>query len=527
MGQFLFYYQRPEPATWVFMSSFLIIAIFFMFHRLWSIRNLDIFLILLLTPGLMMVYEGRKSRSQESLQSNSTSPVKTASSTLAPAETQEAAPSRPPDNPPDKPVDSKIDPTKLQFWGFAWLLTICGLWLTRLLLDTTMVRRPLLEPNLSSGGIMFIGVSLFLFLMANVVNSPPVLESRSGGKPGPGYELLKLLPDIQTAPDPEAIAKRSMLIGMVGPNDKSQAPADEVHSDAEIAAISKSASKDIVVQSAATSITIPSPKRVRLSRIFLIVANLVLVLSIVAVGYWHFDNFKTGVGVATLFLLLPYTAQMTGRVDHLIPGALIAVAITLYRQPIASGIMLGLASGLVFYPFFLFPLWISFYWQRGAYRFTSGFLGSIVALVIALGLVTTSASTATGFADRLGQMFGTIPFALKDLDGIWGLGWHPYFRIPVMVAFVLISFSFIMWPAQKSLATLLSCTAALMTAAQFCYAYGGGLYMAWFIPCALLTVYRPNLDDCIALEVVRGFGRNRSKPRSPTNEEPKNYAAAS
>ena len=60
MGQFLFYYQRPEPATWVFLSSFLIIGIYFMFHRIWSVRNLDIVLLILLTPGLMLVYEGRK-----------------------------------------------------------------------------------------------------------------------------------------------------------------------------------------------------------------------------------------------------------------------------------------------------------------------------------------------------------------------------------------------------------------------------------------------------------------------------------
>jgi hypothetical protein len=32
--------------------------------------------------------------------------------------------------------------------------------------------------------------------------------------------------------------------------------------------------------------------------------------------------------------------------------------------------------------------------------------------------------------------------------------------------------------------------------------------MAWFMPLALLTVFRPNLDYCSALEVVRS-GRKR------------------
>ncbi|MBN8604445.1 MAG: hypothetical protein J0M26_25755, partial [Planctomycetes bacterium] len=65
MGEFLLYYQRPQPATWVYLSSFLVMGLFFMFHRLWSMRNLDIALLLMLSPGLMMVYEGRKLRYEQ------------------------------------------------------------------------------------------------------------------------------------------------------------------------------------------------------------------------------------------------------------------------------------------------------------------------------------------------------------------------------------------------------------------------------------------------------------------------------
>ena len=41
-----------------------------------------------------------------------------------------------------------------------------------MLLDPLMVRRPLLEPNLSVGGLTFLGLSLLIFLMANVVDGP-------------------------------------------------------------------------------------------------------------------------------------------------------------------------------------------------------------------------------------------------------------------------------------------------------------------------------------------------------------------
>ena len=81
-----------------------------------------------------------------------------------------------------------------------------------------MVRRPLLEPNLSVGGLAFLGVSLFLFLMANVVTGTPEAadvvgsqraaelqkleasdeEAASLKTHGPGFPLIYLLPHIST-----------------------------------------------------------------------------------------------------------------------------------------------------------------------------------------------------------------------------------------------------------------------------------------------------------------------------------------
>ena len=68
-------------------------------------------------------------------------------------------------------------------------------------------------------------------------------------------------------------------------------------------------------------------------------------IGLVLIGYRHFDNIQTGVAVATLYLLLPYTAQMTPRVDHVIPAALLVWAVEAYRRPVVAGIFLGLASG--------------------------------------------------------------------------------------------------------------------------------------------------------------------------------------
>jgi hypothetical protein len=53
-----------------------------------------------------------------------------------------------------------------------------------------------------------------------------------------------------------------------------------------------------------------------------------------------------------------------------------------------------------------------------------------------------------------------------------------------------------------------------MAATQFWHGFGGGLYLAWFLPLAILTVFRPNLDYCVALEVVRPTKR-KGKPIKP------------
>jgi hypothetical protein len=189
---------------------------------------------------------------------------------------------------------------------------------------------------------------------------------------------------------------------------------------------------------------------------------------------------------------------MTGRVDHVLPGALLLLAILLYRQPFAAGLCLGCAAGIVYYPFSLLPLWCSFYWQRGIRRFTSGFAVSIGALVVVM-----IALHPNDVLQHLGYMFGVKQIAMTGMDGIWGLGWNPVVRLPLIALFVLLSLSFVAWPPQKSLSTLMSCSAALMAATQVWHGFGGGLYLAWFVPLALLSIFRPNLDYCLALEVVK------------------------
>ncbi|MEM1070404.1 MAG: glycosyltransferase family 87 protein, partial [Planctomycetota bacterium] len=408
MSEILLYYKRPDPTTWVYMSSFLTIGLYFVFRRFWSVRNLDIVLLILLAPGLLIVYEGRRreirqvellvrqktqqaddagrddtetdeattmtsllgvfpafavsqppgsaesdgaegnepsdldaNQASASSESDSISSADSDSgqdsngiqrSPTAPAPLQAGSVSDEPtdqENAPESesgegeeisPSETSVyAPKDIQRFGFIYLFIVEAIILLRLMIDPLMDRRPLLDPNLTTGGLNFIGISLFIFMMANVIASSPRIQQEQGPKLGPGYALMNMLPAIPTRPVSDAVGGAA------------ERPSKELD----------------------TSLT-------RLSRIaksIAIFAQLSVVSAIVLIGNRHFSNLRAGVGCATLYLMLPYTAQMTGRVDHVLPAALLLWAVLCHRRPMIAGIFLGLAGGLVYYPLFLLPLW--------------------------------------------------------------------------------------------------------------------------------------------------------------------------
>lgn len=489
MSELLYGYHKIDPTTWAYLSSLLMIGLYFKFSRFWSVRNLDLVLLILLAPGLLLVHRGQELRQAASLVNEveqATPAESTAPPTAADAATQltgllvaeitdqpmgEALGLREPEPKPDQTLAEKTAAAGIRSerWGYLLLFISGGLLLVRLLADPTMVRRPLLEPNLSPGGLTFIGCSLFVFLLANVLASEPTAGTQ-WPRNAPGYALIQGLPEIPTAQV----------------SDPSELPAPRPRE--EDAQISAAFTKTLVV-----------------------LAHLAIVLAVVGIGWRHFDNTKMGVGAATLYMMMPYTAQMTGSAYHAVPGALLLWAVLCYRRPLTAGIFIGLAISVCYYPIYLLPLWLSFYWQRGLMRFVSGAGLGVLAMALVL---LFRVDNAADYAYELRRMFGALPFRMQDLGGIWSLGWDPWYRVPMLAAFVVLAGSFALWPAQKNLGTLLSCSAAVMLAAQFWHGDGGGLYMAWYLPLLLLTIFRPNLEDRVALSVLGEgwFPRRRYAP---------------
>jgi hypothetical protein len=442
MSEILFQYQRVNPTTWAYLASLLLIALYFKFNRIWSVRNWDLLLLILVAPALLMVQYGL-----------------------------------------ERPADAEAH--SVEYVGYIWLFAVSGVFLLRLLLDTFMVRRPLLEPNLSVGGLTFLGISLFIFLMANVVTGTPDEADVVGSQQavhlrdlsasrkdfnslrthGPGFPFLFLLPHIST----------QSVLGEKGSSERPLANGTDLPDE----------SAPLV--------------NVVTARVVAIISQLAIVIGLAIVGLRHFDNMKTGIAAATLYLLLPYTAMWTGSVVHALPGALVVWAIVFYRRPLLAGAMVGLAIGTTYYPVFLLPLWISFYWQRGLWRFLIGAVAMVALLVLTVALMSDDRSV---FLAGLRLMFGLWLPVEDQLAGAWQF-WRPVYRYPILAGYVALCLSMALWPAQKNLGTLISYTAAIMLGTQFWHAHSGGLALAWYLPLLLLTIFRPNLEDRVALAVVR------------------------
>lgn len=457
MSEILFRYERVDPTSWAYLSALLVVALFFKFNRLLSVRNLDLILLVLLSPGLLCVKWGRENA------------LAGGGSTV-------------------------------EHLGYLWLFVVHGLILARALWDSAMVRRPLLEPNMNASGMTFLALSLYLFLMANVITGEPDLSDLQSAKRaqhlshgevsaverdaiemrGPGFALLYALPEIVTA----------RLLG-----DKGDRPI--VRAGDSQPAPEPAPGEPPPVDSTSETFTAAAEAT---AKVAVILSQFMIVLGMVLIGVWHFENTTLGVAAAILYLLLPYTAMWTGSGTHALPGALLVWAIVNYRRPMMAGTLLGLAFGTAYYPVFLLPLWFSFYWRRGKWRLLIGLAIAVVALVITQ--ISTSSDMAM-FLARMQQMFG-IRFPQADFQGgVWQY-WYGYYRYPVLAAFLGLSLATMpLWPAEKNLGTLLSCSAAIMLAVQFWDVQSDGLALAWYLPLLLLMIFRPNLEDRIPINVVR------------------------
>lgn len=435
-------YHVDDP-TWFYLSFLLIVAVYFKFNRFWSVRNLDLALLLAISPGLLLV---RAERSIAAV-------------------------------------------------GYGWLFAVSAAILVRVLVDGQFVRRPRLDQNMNAAGMMFLCGATFLFLTTKLLTDPP--EATTVESIRHGTDLIEVDP-LDKAADPET----------------TPAAATPAGPGASLVVNSLAQLSKVVTPRGARSSTDPDVVAARFVAIF---AHLAVIVGLALVGRHIFGDSDVGVAMATLYMLLPCTAFDVGKVNHVLPAAAMVWAIWAYRRPFVSGLLLGLACAMLFFPVFLLPLWIAFYARSGGWRFSAAVV--VTALVIVSSLLFMSSDWQALLRQTLASFdwINTGFWSGRSQAGFWKDHDEAY-RIPVFVSYVVMLVALTIWPRRKSLAQVMTHSAALVIGTEFWYPQQGGVYVLWYLPLLLLVVFRPHMTNHFApehgpLPLVAWLGARRNTER--------------
>ncbi len=330
--------------------------------------------------------------------------------------------------------------------GYLWLLAACGFWFVRCLVDLGVGRRPPVTANLNMSGSLWFGGALFLCLIAVAYSRPADPWTPVGRRPaaltGVEHGAASVVSQAQTGERGPPTAEALFWV----------------------------------------------------SRSFAMLGHATVVAGLMFMGWRHFRDLPTGVAGGTLYLLLPYTAFHIGQIHHVWPAALVLWAVFAFNRPTLAGALLGLATGIAFFPLALLPVWCQFYRGRGVGRFLGGFAAT--GLIGAAGTILSTYLTGGNSDPTTGGPYWPdwVPGRAPSTEGIW-VGAHWAYRLPVFIAYAGFVLTTWLWPPVRNVGQLVAVSAAVLIGIQFWFADRGGQYVLWFTPLIIVVVLRPNLTD--------------------------------
>jgi hypothetical protein len=192
--------------------------------------------------------------------------------------------------------------------------------------------------------------------------------------------------------------------------------------------------------------------------------------------------------------------------SHIAPAAITLLAFALLHRPAWSGVALAAAVGALFYPIFMVPAWLGYYWVRRDQlrRFVVGF--GVASLIIG-GSVLLLSRPANGrgrigtiLYDTIGhqespEAYGSSPF------GFWGQrtdvrGWLMTPLIagqsmtrPVVLLFFVFAGSTFFVAQRRMPAQLALIVAAVAMGAQLWKIHATATYVTWYYPFLLIGFF--------------------------------------
>lgn len=190
-------------------------------------------------------------------------------------------------------------------------------------------------------------------------------------------------------------------------------------------------------------------------------------------------------------------------ISHIAPPAATLVAFSCLARPGLAGVMLAAAAGVGFYPAFLAPAWLGYYWDRSRdrWRFLSGFAATALAIGVGVLLLSRPAGgrglIGTILWDTFGHHtdpggYGSSPFSFwGQRGGIRGWLMTPLvansgFSTPMFLVFVVLAVYAFMKARRSGPHVLALLTAAVAVFASLLKIHPTGTYLAWSYPFFLI-----------------------------------------
>ena len=518
---------------WLLYASLLVIAVYFRFSRALTIRNLDLTLVLLIASAVVVYshfgevtyfVDADKSVSggmnEQDLPSSAISSQSLTGDAVSEIVVEESPTPVIPDLavvsetivnevtdaiPPETTVadvgvsESPVTETvagalpqsdvremdvvnhPFQTWSQLALVVLAVLLVVRLLFDESLTRRPRLDQNLNSAGLTFLCIPAFAILAWGVFLKPAPVTNVKAIEHGRALLQRREVEVNRTDVRSDVPAPTETLIAAGG---------------AAMAQLSGTLPNSVSVNTGETRNT-----ELLVARILVVVAHLVVILGLLYIGRQHFASLQLGVAMSCLYLLLPCTAANVHKLSHVLPAACLIWAIASYRKPTVAGVLLGLASGTLFFAVFLLPLWAVFYGRKGAIRFAASVLGVVVVLAACLMMISGDADS---FFNRVVTSTNWTVYRLLD-DTLtvsqMSVG-QLFIRIPMAAIFFVMLTAMTVLPRPRNLENLLANSTALVVAAQMWYPEDIGTYVQWYMPLFLLVVFRPRLDRFMPPDMI-------------------------
>lgn len=198
-------------------------------------------------------------------------------------------------------------------------------------------------------------------------------------------------------------------------------------------------------------------------------------------------------------------------VSHIVPASVTLIAFRYLDRPVAAGALLAAAAGLGFYPAFIFPTWLGYYWgdsRKAAWQYVVGF--GVVSLAVGVWVLMASRPAdglglvATIVRDTLGhqtdpEAYGRTPFGFwGQQTGVWRWLMQPMvgesaMLSPLFLVFCAFLIATTIMARNVGLVGLALLTSAVALGASVWKINATAAYLAWYYPFLLIGTLGPGI----------------------------------